>query len=367
MAGRKIGCLAGARQRSWRAILIATLLAGSLLAAPAPTIEAHTCTPDASVGVSGRLLVPRASGAAVIELPGRAVRSVPITPSLGVTSAVAVSPDGSLMAVSRFWRPPADRVGGQDILLVRPDGGEPVGMIGRVQPGEVVGSPGWLPDGSLVYERRQLSDLPEAVRIERARPDAGGESGQLVTLGAAWPSASPDGTQLVMVRSGGSERLVIASLDGSQERVLVDRPELLTLAFPRFSPDGSWIAFAAASDPASNPTAHRLPDGLPSPMAGASSAQTMRLPLLDGRPPTLGASSVRAHGIPWDVRIARTDGSGLRPLHDSQDNDSSPAWSPDGRHIATYSAEAIHVVSLDGAESYCVTAEGGYGGIEWLR
>lgn len=373
MAGRRIGCLARAQRSSWRVALIATLLAASLLAAPAPTSEAHTCIPDASVGVSGRLIVPRASGVAIVELPGRAIRPLPIAPSRGVTSAVAASPDGSLLAVARFWRPPADRVGGQDILLAPPDGGEPIGMIGRVQPGEVVGAPAWLPDGSLLYERRQLSDPPEAVRIERTRPDAPDEAAQLVTLGGAWPSASPDGTQLVMVRSGGSERLVVASMDGGQERVLVDRPELLTLAFPRFSPDGSWIAFAAASDPAANPTAyhanptaHQPVDRQPSSVVRAPWELALRLPLLAERPLTLGASSVRAHGVPWDVWLVRPDGSGLRRLTDFQEDDSSLAWSPDSRHIAAFSAEAIHVISIDGAGSYCIAAEGGCGGIDWL-
>ena len=48
------------------------------------------------------------------------------------------------------------------------------------------------------------------------------------------------------------------------------------------------------------------------------------------------------------------------------DDDSSVAWAPDGRWLVTLSAEAVHVVALDGSATYCITNEGGYGAIEWL-
>jgi Tol biopolymer transport system component len=351
------------RARRWRVVLATALLVGILLSMPASSSEAHTCTPDASVGVSGRLVVPRASGVGIIELPGRATQSVAITPSQGVAASVAVSPDGAVLAVPRFWRPPADRVGGQDILLVPTSGGDPLSTITRGQPGEIVGAPAWLSDGSLVYERRQLNDPPESVRIERVRPNGQNEPAQLVMLGGSWPSASPDGTHLVMVRSSTSERLILTAADGSNEHVLVDRTEFQTLAFPRFSPDGTWIAFTAATDPSS------VPEVGPA-RVGQRAAVDVPLPQLILRLPffgaSLSASSVRAHGVPWDVWLVRPDGSGLQRLTIFQDDDSSLAWSPDGRYIATLSAEAIHVVSLDGTESYCISAEGGYGGMEWL-
>lgn len=117
----------GCRSLRWRIGLMVTLLAGLGLGLPVPESEAHTCTPDPTVGVSGgRLLVPRGSGVADIWLPSRDTRTVAITPQLGNAAGVAVSPDGGLLAVSRFWRPPQHQVGGQDILIVGPEGGEPM-------------------------------------------------------------------------------------------------------------------------------------------------------------------------------------------------------------------------------------------------
>jgi Tol biopolymer transport system component len=288
---------------------------------------------------------------------------MPIAPSQGVTAGVASSPDRTLFAVPRFWRPPEHRVGGQDILLVDAAGGAPVAALERGQPGEVLGSPAWHPDGSLVYERRVLSGSNEAVRIERAQP---GQPGQVLAENAYWPGLSADGSLLALVRFAGTERLYVRPLDGGPERLLVDQPRVLSIAFPRFSPDGAWIAFTAASDPA--PVTGRAPalDDRPTSRDRPEPAASWRLPLLGTATALLGVPTARAHGIPWDVWVVRPDGSDLRQVTSFADDDSSVAWSPDGRWLATFSAEAIHVVSLDGTETYCVTNEGGYGAVEWL-
>jgi hypothetical protein len=348
---------------------VAVLLAGLTLAAPVPTGQAHTCTPDPEVGVSGRLILPRGSGLAAIDLPGRQVSPMPIPPSLGVTTGVAVSPDGGLLAVPRFWRPPEHRVGGQDILLVGPTGGDPLASMERGKPGEVLGAPTWLPDGSLVYERRVLAGANEAVQIERARP---GEPGQILADGAAWPNASPDGTLLTLVRFDGRDRLYVRPVEGGPERVLVDRPSLLSIAFPRFSPDGSLIAFTAASDPGVAETEPARPGSQQTANAAPAWSLVHLLPgpnartsLLGAPTGLLGTRTALAHGIPWDVWVIRPDGSDLRRVTNFADDDSSVAWSPDGRWLVTLSAEALHVVALDGAENYCIGNEGGYGAVEW--
>jgi dipeptidyl aminopeptidase/acylaminoacyl peptidase len=367
----------------WRALLIAVAVAIGLLMAPVPASQAHTCIPDPSIGVTGRLVVPRASGMAVIDLGDRQPQPRPVLPSRGVATGVARSTDGSLFAVPRFWRPPDHQVGGQDILIVGPDGGQPVAALERQQQGEALGSPAWLPDGSLVYDRKILSGSNEVVRIERARP---GEPPQLIADGASSPGVSPDGALLALVRFSGTDTLRVRPLAGGDERVVADRPHFLSIAFPRFSPDGAWIAFSAASDPllveegsgASGPDAifrSTAPAQNSSSTASHSVSRvttptdTWRLPLLGAMPGArslLGSGVARAHGVPWDIWVVRPDGSDLRQVTRFADDDSSLAWSPDGRYIATFSAEAIHVAALDGAETYCVSTDGGYGAIEWL-
>ena len=81
--------------------------------------------------------------------------------------------------------------------------------------------------------------------------------------------------------------------------------------------------------------------------------------------PAVLASEPPAPCLSGSASPTRRAPSRQRPGQTS-DDDSSVTWSPDGRWLATFSAEAIHVVSLDGAESYCITNEGGYGALEWL-
>ena len=297
--------------------------------------RAHTCTPDAQVGVGGRLLLPHASSLSLLELPGRAVRPVPIQPAQGVVTGVAMSPDGALLAVTRFWRPPDQQVGGQDILLVRPDGGV-AQVIPRSQPGESLGSPSWLPDGSLVFERQSVTGWATGARVERLGAD--GTSRVLAEPGLA-PSVSPDGALFAYIRPEDTDRLVVGDAAGTWQRALVDDPQFVSLAFPRFSPDGAWIAFSAAGGAASAPPTSSL--SLLTPVA-------------------------HAHGIPWDIWIVRPDGSGLRRVTYFYDDDPSAAWSPDGRWLAILSGESVHVVAVEGDTNYCIVAEGGYGRFEWL-
>src|SRR6185295_10314217 len=110
------------RRARWQLAVAALGLALVALATPVPASEAHTCTPDAVIGVSGRLLLPNGSGVSLVDLPSKTTRQIAVAPAQGLSTAVASTPDGSMMAVTRFWRPPADKVGGQDILLVGTEG-----------------------------------------------------------------------------------------------------------------------------------------------------------------------------------------------------------------------------------------------------
>ena len=316
-----------------RAILAVAFALAALVILPLGG-TAHTCAPDPYIGVSGRLLLPKASGLALVDLPDRTTHALPVLPSQGVLTGVALAPDGSRLAVTRFSRAAEQQIGSQDILILGPGGGQPLQIIAASRPGEVLGHPAWLPDGSLVFERQTASGVIAGTRIERLSAD--GSTAHVVADQAFSPTVSPDGARIAYIRAEENDRLMIADLAGGVERALVDTPSLLSLAFPRFSPDGAWIAFAAIGD----------------------SAQGLA-------PLPLGAVA-HAHGIPWDIWIVRPDGSGLRRITYFYDDDPSAAWSPDGRWLAVFSGEALHVVAVEGSAGYCIAAEGGYGAIEWL-
>jgi Tol biopolymer transport system component len=204
-----------------------------------------------------------------------------------------------------------------------------------------VGNPLWLPDGGLLFERQALGSQVAGSRLERV--DASGGNRQLVAQQAAFPALAPDGELLVFVRSAGTDRLIARPLAGGSERTVVDDPRFLALAFPRYSPDGAWIAFAATGGEIARAESGSL----------ASLLQ-------------LGPRSARAHGLPWDVWLVRPDGTDLRRLTSFFDDDASIAWSPDGRWLVVYASEATQAVSADGSASYCLFGSGGFGALEWF-
>ncbi len=301
--------------------------------------RAHMCTPDPVVPVPGSLLVPRASGLARFSLSERVVETLPILPSNGVVSQVSRSLDGNRLAVSRFSRRDDESIGGSDILITGPDGGAVIDRIDRTAPGEMVSAPTWHPRGGLVFERSTVAGGISSARIDWRQQD-----GRVVTVvdhGTA-PSISPDGSQLAYVDTPLGDRLMMRDLDSGDVRVLVTNPAFLAIAFPRFSPNGEWVAFTAVGEPVG--------------LGFSLGASRLRF----------GPEPVAAHGIPWDSWAVRLSTGALTRISSFYDDDPAVAWSPDSRWIAMYAGESVNIIAVDGSAAYCVLPTGGYGGFEWI-
>jgi Tol biopolymer transport system component len=141
------------------------------------------------------------------------------------------------------------------------------------------------------------------VDIASVRPDGSGFASLVPDPGNdAFPSFSPDGTQLVF-RSGrdGAKNLYIMKSDGAQVRRLTEGKWTDTMC--DWSPTGDQIVFA--SD----------------------------------------------RGGDFEIWVVRTDGTGLRKLVAGGGRNNHPHWSPDGRWIvftskrAGFSTEAISSAS----------------------
>src|SRR5438094_127433 len=84
----------------------------------------------------------------------------------------------------------------------------------------------------------------EAALALQRTPDGGNAVSLLQD--ARYPGPAPDGRQFAFVRSSGRGAAIFAhSLEDSSDRQLVARGQFLALAYPRFSPDGQALAFAA--------------------------------------------------------------------------------------------------------------------------
>ena len=142
------------------------------------------------------------------------------------TSAIAWSPDGSLLALTTLTAD--DRPAG---VIMRHDGTEPEVEIEGVQD-----EMAWSPDGALLAAVVNRDDQPAIVLHSR---DAGGQPRELAV--GQQPSWSADGQHVAFVRDG--ELWRIGAAGGPEERLV--SPAIPVIHDPRWSPDGRFIAFRA--------------------------------------------------------------------------------------------------------------------------
>jgi Tol biopolymer transport system component len=228
---------------------------------------------------SGRLELAAATGGAVRHVEG----------DMAPGTCASWSPDGRRVAFFGL----SDRA--RELVSLDATGADRRVTAGA--PVATTGEPSWSPDGrSLAFSVLRPAPCPTRYRCPRTAPRPG------------LPPPVSQGELSIAVPSAGEERL------------LTNTPTVTEL-FPRFSPDGSSIAFERGS------IRHGAPAGPPS------------------------------------LALMRRDGGGTRMLVRGAPNSGLfPKWSPDGRWIAAVSTDlpggVVQVVSPSGKRAGRIEATG---------
>jgi TolB protein len=220
------------------------------------------------------------------------------------------------------------------------------------------------------------ADDEDADRRELYVMDADGGNLKRVTSNEdadASPSWSPDGERLVFARAKRTGRadvetsLYVMNADGSGERMLRREPRAQTpvfLAGPAWSPDGKRIAFTRIRFDQTPDAAVYVMDadgGRATKIADEAvepdwSPDSRRIALASYRD-RLGRTCFQKCSPNSEIYVVDADGGRMRRLTESDANDASPTWSPDGKRIVFVSDRSNRTEHE--LELYVVDAAGG--------
>jgi Tol biopolymer transport system component len=328
-------------------ILAAILLLIALLPSPGSPRPA-----TAQSNPTGRVLASARGQVAWLDL--LAPRPSPLTQLVrpAYPADVAAAPGGQFAVASVVSALPGSGAMGGDLLLIDLQTNSTRTLLARQSESESLDLPALWPDGSaILYQRSNLRvalPMPGQAqpqyqsRIEQI--DRDGNNAVPLLDDARYPGPAPDGAQFAFVRSTDrGAAIFVHSVPDSSDQPLVAPGQFLALAYPRFSPDGQTVAFAAVSLLA--------PIGRPNRTSMFAA---------------FGPPEALAHGFPWEVWLVNADGSGLRQITDVLDDDPSVAWSPDGSQLLVYGGWGSYVVEPSTGSASALSFLAGYGSIAWL-
>jgi Tol biopolymer transport system component len=311
----------------------------------------------------GLIALPRGREIALVKPDGSGERTVVTLAPGEFIADVALSPDGSRVAFGMFTARTGDGPGGSDIVIASVAGGsERTVAVPRDRPGMLLAAPQWSPDGqALVFEAVGLTATGQAgVSAEWVTVDGGGR--RTIAQSARYPSFSPDGKSIVYTRAlPTGDALWENPVDGGPGREILPDAAFLVIVYPRYSPDGSAIAFGGVGD--SFPT-YPVPPGLP----GGPPVSSPVVPKLLGG--GLGSDSIRprtvaAHGFPAEPYVVPPTGVDARRLAELPIDDAAVAWAPDGSWLAVSGASGLFLVSPTTGEVRRIAEHGSFGAIGW--
>lgn len=282
---------------------------------------------------SGSLIISRLTGIVEYNIKSGSEKPL-ITPDTENTFLLdpAISPDGKHI-VYIVQPPPKIDAGkydaGSDLWAANRDGSDPHVVFKHVQANQLVRFPQWQDDNTILVimqEVAQQNGVTTVSYVLQRVPAAGGERAQVVTDVLAF-GLSPDRKRLAYARLSPQtgETLNAVDLDGSNEVTLIGPDQRLSpFNVPRYSPDGTKIAFASADQTGARAASPEY--------VSAAALGPAPVPALDGLPEDI-----------WTI-----DAGGGQPVRVADLKEDLPAltWSGDGKHLYVLGAAGLYDVNV---------------------
>jgi Tol biopolymer transport system component len=289
--------------------------------------------------VSGVLTYHRSANVYALSLDNKAERKLTNYPPGPAVEYAARSSDGSRLAIV------GPSSAGSTLTLMDAQHPDSRVLLQESARYTSLKRPQWSPDArNILYTVHQyLTDGTSLTgeKFQAEQIDVDGSNRRVIASDALDAVLAVDGTTTFVRRSSTSDELVVLRPDGT-ERVLVPPGSFVSLAAPRFSPDGQWIAFAAVS-------------------AGLQRGERLRGPTF-----RFGPAVAYAHGLPWDIWLVDLSGN-IRLVNKLAEDDPTLAWSPDGRYLAVSGETGVYVIQVSNGQVNRLANVGGFGGIDWTR
>jgi Tol biopolymer transport system component len=261
-----------------------------------------------------------------------------------------VSPDGDRIAY--IVQPPPRVVDGRydagsDLWIADRDGSNPRLVYEHEDLNALVRFPQWQDNDHLLafVQDITLVEAPDGAGTTTIdyliqRFDAQTGERETVLKDALAFALSPDGERISYSRldQAVGEIFESVALAGGEAQVLVAQEEMLQpYNSPRYSPDGTVIAFAAAEQPQAPPT---------------------------GR---LAAPARTTDGFPQDIWLVDAAGGEPRLLAELKEDLPSLTWSGDGKHIYVLGANGLNDVDVETGAVTRIGEGAFHGQVDWTQ
>jgi TolB protein len=216
-------------------------------------------------------------------------------------------------------------------------------------------TPNWSPDGRSIAYTSYRTGVPD---IMISNIYAGTMETPTKDVGQNWlPVFSPDGKKIAFTSNrDGNPELYVINRDGSDLRRLTNNPEIDTS--PTFSPAGTQIAFTSGRS--GTPQVYVI--GIDGAGLRRISQESYADRATWSPAPFNEIAFTARTGPGFDIKIQSIATGETRQITFGEGTNESPAWSPNGRHLAFMSTRAgrsqIFTVDRDGRNLRQITKEG---------